>query len=445
MTTRRRFLQTGSALAATGAISNFVFTGAKQVAAQDKNTEKNDRLGIGQIGCGGQGNGDTAGAARFGDVIAVCDVDSKRAAASNANPAIGKGKAKVLSDYRKLLETPGIDLVVIGTPDHWHVKIAIEALMAGKHVYCEKPLTLTIAEGQAITRAVKKFGKTFQVGTQQRSGGEFQKAVALCHAGRLGKIQKMTVAIGGGPKGGPFKKETPPADLNWDMWLGQAPLVDYIPKRCHYEFRWWLEYSGGKMTDWGAHHVDIAHWAIGANDTGPVSFEGTADWPVKMERGYPTADDQYNSALTFNIKCQFKDGPEMIICDKGPDFGNGILIEGDQGRIFVARGSLKGKPVEDLASNPLPEGAIKKLYKGNDPTGHMQNFFHCIKSGGEPVSDVFSHHRAMSSCHLANIAIRVGRKLTWDPANEKIVGDEEAAKFLSREQRKGYEIPVNFA
>jgi len=435
---RREFLKTSSAAVAAGLSTPYFFTGTNVVADEAKTAAKNDRPHVGQIGCGGQGNGDTRNASRHGDVVAVCDVDLDRA--EKANNGHAGGKAKVHQDYHKVLDDKDVDVVVIATPDHWHVKIAIEAMRAGKDVYCEKPLTLTIDEGKRICQVVKDTGKVFQVGTQQRSSGGFQKAVALCHAGRLGKLQKLTVAIGGGPKGGPFKKEKPPANLNWEMWQGQTPLVDYIKERCHYQFRWWFEYSGGKMTDWGAHHVDIAHWAIGANDTGPLEIAGTAQFPVPLVDGYPTADDQYNTATQFNIPCKFAGGVEVVICDRTPEFDNGLLIEGDQGRIFVNRGKLTGKPVEEMRDNPLPEGLIEKLYKGK-PNNHMANFFECVKTRKTPVSDVFSHHRALTTCHLANIAIRLGRPLKWDPEKEQIVGDDEANAWQQRKQRKGYEIP----
>jgi predicted dehydrogenase len=434
--TRRRFLKTSGSAIAAGAAVPYFFTGENVVAAEAKAESKNDRPHIGQIGCGGQGNGDTSRASRLGDVVAVCDVDRGRA--EGANKRHSKGKATIYTDYRKLLEQKDIDVIVIGTPDHWHTKIAIESMKAGKDVYCEKPMTLTVDEGKQICKVVKETKAVFQVGTQQRSGGRFQQAVGIAQSGRLGKIKKLTVAIGGGPAGGPFKKEAPPANLDWDMWLGQAPKVDYIKQRCHYQFRWWFEYSGGKMTDWGAHHVDIAHWALDASDTGPISFDGEAEFPVPYKKGYPTKDDHYNTATRFNIKCMFKDGAEMVITNATPEFGNGILIEGEKGRIFVNRGKLTGKAVEELKTNPLPEGLIKKIYKGN-PTSHMGNFFECVKTRGETVSDPFSHHRALSSCHLANISIRLGRKFKWDPVAEQIVGDEEANGWLKREQRKGYE------
>jgi predicted dehydrogenase len=436
---RRAFLKTTAAttasIAGATAITPYFFSGEKPLAAEF--VAKNDRPLVGQIGCGGQGNGITNNAKRFGDIVAVCDVDSRRAEEAKAKQ--GGGKAEIFGDYRKLLDRKDIEVVTIGTPDHWHVRIAIAALKAGKDVYCEKPLTLTIDEGKLICKVVKETGRVFQVGTQQRSGdgSRFLTAIALAQSGRLGKIQTVTCSIGGAPESGPLKTETPPAHLNWEMWLGQAPLVDYIPRRCHYEFRWWYEYSGGKMTDWGAHHVDIATWAIGADHTGPISVGGEATHPVPFEKGYPTANNAYNTATKFKVSCKYKNGVEVIIRD---DLENGVLIEGDKGRIFVSRGALKGKPVEELKDNPLPEDTITKLYKGKKPGDHMGNFFECLKTREQPISDVFTHHRAMTTCHLANIAIRLGRTLKWNPDTEQIEGDDEANAWQKREQRKGYEV-----
>ncbi|MCA9271126.1 MAG: Gfo/Idh/MocA family oxidoreductase, partial [Planctomycetales bacterium] len=248
MTTRRQFLKTSAAAAAMG--SPYFFTGANSQTQNAKAQEKNDRPLIGQIGCGGQGNGITGRARAFGDVAAVCDVDSQHAAAAKQKHS--GGKADAYEDYRQLLDRKDIDVVTIGTPDHWHSKIAIEAMQAGKDVYCEKPLTLTIDEGKQIIQTLNATKRVFQVGTQQRSHGPFAQAVALCREGRLGEIQDVWVAIGGAPQGGPFKKEQPPAQLNWDLWQGQTKSVDYIKQRSHHDFRWWFEYSGGKMTDWGA-------------------------------------------------------------------------------------------------------------------------------------------------------------------------------------------------
>ena len=219
----------------------------------------------------------------------------------------------------------------------------------------------------------------------------------------------------------------------------------YPHSRTHYEFRWWYEYSGGKMTDWGAHHVDIASWALGMDELGPVSVEpvpGTVVHPCPLDaNGNPTRDDMYNAATAFDVKVMYGDGVELHIVSQSKD-GNGILFEGTEGRFHVSRGGMKGAPADDLATNPISEEMITKLYKGKKPGNHMGNFIECVKTRDQPISDVYSHHRAMTTCHLANIAIRLDRKLIWDPNLETIVGDDVARSMLGREQRKGYEINV---
>ncbi len=451
---RREFVRNTVGIAAAGAIAPYIFTSAH--AAEES---KNDRHVIGCIGTGDRWRQVVGGAMKYGDVVAVCDVDRKNL--EEGNQKVG-GKAEMFEDYRKVLDNKKIDVVTIVTPDHWHSKIAIEAMKAGKDVYCEKPLTLTIDEGKLICKVQKETGRVFQVGTQQRSEmsaadnygkrhpQQFLTAVAIAQSGRLGKIQKVTCSIGGSGKSKELPKVEVPKGLNWEMWLGQAPLVDYVSgptdgkgypqSRCHYEFRWWYEYSGGKMTDWGAHHVDIAQWAIGMEDSGPVSVDGKGVHPVPFKNGYPTVDNQYNAALEFKIACKFPNDVEMII-QHGPN--NGIWIKGDKAEIFVSRSELKdveGTVIKDLTDNQLPAEAITKLYKGKKPGSHMGNFFECIRDRGMPVSDVFTHHRAMTTCHLANISIRLDRKLAWDPKTEQITGDSEANEWLKRKARKGYEV-----
>jgi len=452
---RRQFLKKSTAALAAGGMVPYIFTARRSDAALFQSA--NDRPVLGCIGTGDRWQAVGPSALQFADCAAVCDVDKNHLDKGREKVKGIQGKKGVSreveahEDYRKILDRKDIDVVTIVTPDHWHSKIAIEAMQAGKDVYCEKPLTLTIDEGKQIIKVLDQTKRVMQVGTQQRSemGQKFLEAVAIAHSGRLGKIRKVSCAIGGAPTCGPLPKVDVPTGLNWELWLGQAPLVDYVsspPKekgypnsRCHYEFRWWYEYSGGKMTDWGAHHVDIAQWAIGMDNSGPTSVEGTAKHPVPFKDGYPTINNQYNAASEFNVTCMFPNGVEMTIRN---DTDNGILIEGDKGSIFVNRGKLTGKPVDDLKENPLPADTLTKLYKGKKPGNHMGNFFECTKDRTQPISDVYTHHRAMTTCHLANIAIRLGRKLTWDAKTEQITGDEEAAKWVAREQRKGYEIKV---
>lgn len=438
-TNRRQFLgKTTAGAAAIGFVPYFAST-QKAFA----NTMKNDRPGVACIGVGSMGMGDSKGHARFGDILAVCDVDTRHAERAKNDEQIGNGKCDMYTDYRKVLERDDIDVVSIVTPDHWHVKIAIEALESGKHVFCQKPLTLTLEENQLIRKACKKHSdKIFFVGTQQRSDrGRFMRAVNMVQKGLLGDIKKVTIGIDGSPTGGPFAAQDPPKELNWDMWLGQAPKVNYVEKRCHYQFRWWYEYSGGKFTDWGAHHVDIATWALGldGDGKGPTEIDGSdAKHPCPYEDGYATQHDCYNTSHDYNVVCKFEDGLVMDITSRKD---NGILFEGSKGRIFVNRGKIAGKPIEEnWDKGEYTTEDQTRLFKGKPAEGHKENFFRCISEGGLPVSDVFSHVQAMNTCHLAAIAARLGRSINWNPETEEITGDEQAAKFFARERREGFDI-----
>jgi predicted dehydrogenase len=389
---------------------------------------------------------------KFGDIVAVCDVDANRLdrAKDIVKGWLGKVPAGT-GDYRQIIDDPKIDIMHISTPDHWHAKVAIEAMRAGKDIYCEKPMTLTIEEGRLICEVCKKTDAVFQVGTQQRSAPQFIKAIAMIRDGRLGTLRRVQCAIGGAPESPEIPLAEPPRHLDWDRWLGPAPRVGYRFKpdapniigswsRAHYEFRWWYEYSGGKLTDWGAHHVDIATWGMGKTDTGPISVTPVmVEHPVEFRDGHPVVDNRYNTATKFNIKAVYEDGMELSIRH---DTDNGILFEGTKGRIFVNRGKLVGKPVEELASNPLPDEALEKVYKDRKLTDHVSNFFEAAAARTEPISDVFSHHRALTTCHLAGIAARVGRKIRWDPKHERVVGDQLAQSLVARERRQGFEIEM---
>lgn len=387
---------------------------------------------------------------KHGDYIAVCDADSYRRdlAAGLVKEWTGHSPTSHL-DYRAILDNPDIDIVHISTPDHWHAKILIEAMLAGKDVYCEKPMTLTIAEGRQIGDVCKATGRIVQIGTQQRSEEQFVRAIALIQSGRLGQLKKATCSIGGAPTSPEIPVASAPSTLDWNLWQGPAPEKEfrYLAgdngetrswSRCHYEFRWWYEYSGGKLTDWGAHHVDIATWGLGKTNTGPVTIDPImVKHPVAFEDGFPTDPSRYNTATEFRILATFADGIEIEIRHDGD---NGILFEGTAGRIFVNRGKLTGAPVDELKSNPLPAGAMEAAYKNRPLVDHFRNFFEAARDKKEPISDVFSHHRALSTCHLAGIAARLNRKLTWDPQQEAIVNDPQAQAFVARDYRKGFEI-----
>ena len=388
--------------------------------------------------------------AKYGDYVAVCDADSSRREMAAGLVKQWHGQApQVHADYRAILDDPSIDIVHITTPDHWHAKIAIEAMKAGKDVYCEKPMTLTIDEGKQIGAICEQTGRVMQVGTQQRSGRQFIQAIALIREGRLGQIKKATCSIGGAPTSPEIPVAEVPKSLDWNQWQGPVADTPFRYKsgpngetqswsRCHYEFRWWYEYSGGKLTDWGAHHVDIATWGLGKTDTGPVSVNPLkVVHPVDFKDGYPVDPSRYNTATEFQIAASFADGVEIEIRHDG---GNGILFEGTEGRIFVNRGRLTGEPVEALEKNPLPGGALERAYKDRSLVDHFRNFFEAARDRKEPISDVHSHHRALSTCHLAGIAARLGREIRWDPEKQMVVGDPVAQSFVARDYRKGFEI-----
>ena len=436
---RRTFLGATAAVTAAGTVPFFPST--RRAFANEAAT---DRPLVGCIGVGSMGTGDAHGHAQFGDIVAVCDVDSRHAERAKHDEKIGKGKADAYGDYRRVLDRPDIDVVSIVTTDHWHVKIAIEALQAGKHVFCQKPLSLTLEENRLVRAAAEKHpDRVFFIGTQQRSDRDrFMRAVNMVQKGLLGAIKKVTVGINGSPTGGPFPVVEAPKELDWNMWQGQALAVPYREKRCHYEFRWWYEYSGGKFTDWGAHHVDIAQWALreDAKGKGPVKIDGTdAKHPVPFKDGYPERDDSYNTSHDFAVNCTFPSGVEMVVTSRGD---NGILFEGEKGKLFVNRGKITGAPVEEAwDKDAFGDADVVTLYKGKPFEGHKNNFYRCIREGGLPVSDVFSHVIAMNTCHLTAIAARLGRTISWDPATETITGDAQAAAMMARAPRGGFEIP----
>ena len=429
-TSRRRFLGTAAAVAASAWVA--------PIGADDAKAKRsaNGRLGVGSIGLRYQGSVVTNEFRPHADVVALCDVD--RHVREQARAAFGS-TPRIFEDYRELLDREDVDAVVIGTPDHWHTKMLADAVRAGKHAYCEKPLTLTVDEGKFLRDVVRDSGQVVQVGTWQRSDERFRLAAEMVRAGRVGTLRKVTCATSPNPTGGPFEPRPVPAHFNWDLWQGQTPDVPYVPERGHYTFRWWYEYSGGKMTDWGAHHIDIAQWAIG-------------EYPAKVETRskLPAAGDRsYNVAERFFARFTYPSSVVMEVSDEGR---NGILFEGDAGRLFVSRGNLTGRPVEDLPNNPLPRSDFT-LYdfdnldrpprsgKIDAIQNHVDNFLDCVAAGRTPVSDVESQHRSVTTCHIAGIAMRLGdRPLTWDAESETFTGDAEANAMLSREQREGFEV-----
>lgn len=425
---RRRFLAKSLGLAGSGVIAPYFLAG--EASAQSRN----ERPGIGAIGMRYQGTVIALKAQDHGDIVAIADVD--RHVREQARAGFGS-TPKIYEDYRALLDNKNVDVVTIGAPDHWHVKMAIDACRAGKDVYVEKPVSLTIDEGKILRRVAKETGRVVQVGSWQRSDARFRLAVEMVRAGRIGKLKKVTCATGPNPSGGPFPERPVPAHLNWDLWLGQAPNVPYVEERCHYTFRWWYEYAGGKVTDWGAHDIDIAQWAIN-------------EYPVEVEaKGtLPTTPNSYNVSTDFHGIVRYPSGVELEVGEVGRA---GVLFEGEKGRLFVNRGTIAGVPYDQLKEDPLPRENFQlyefdnrerpeRVGKLDAIVNHMGNFFDCIRAGKMPISDYESQHRSATTCHLINLAIRLGRPLKWDANTEQFIGDAEANNWLAREQRKGFEI-----
>ena len=466
---RRQFIAAGAqAAAAVG-----FFTSSLSEGSESESRSPNEEPVVGFIGTGIRfhtalgGNG-----TKFGPCAKIADVDAAQAGRAWQKMMDAHREKNlpidmtVHEDYRHVLDDKRINAVIIATPDHWHTKQVIEALQAGKDVYCEKPLTLTIDEGNLIEKAIEQTGGIVQVGTQQRTefGTRFVKAAAMARDGRVGDIKKLTVCIGGSREAVPMPVVDPPRHLNWEKWLGQCPVVEYRESptivdtggwgaghpfsRAHRYYRWFYEYSGGKLTDWGAHHVDIAMLALDKlNDgIGHITIDPiSVTHPMKFVDGMPTQDDRFNAATAFHVKVTFADGIEMNVRNTAQDdlgFDNGIMFEGTGGRYLVNRGKLVGAPVEALESNPLPGDMFETLYGVPNPKSHMKNFFDCVKSRKQPIANVNSHNQMLNVCHAINIAMRLDRKLTYDPKTRQFVDDDQANSFTKREQRKGYEIVV---
>jgi predicted dehydrogenase len=415
---RRRLLQTTAAASTVIALPYFVPASAFGA---------NERIRTGHIGLGGQGNGNLNAFAS--QAIALCDVDSKHLQ-TTAKKFEEKHKraCETYGDYRKLLDNKDIDAVVVSTPDHWHALITIHACQAGKDVYCEKPLTLTIAEGRKMVDVARATKRIVQTGSQQRSDKRFRQACELVRNGYVGKLQKVLVGLPGPnfPKEGPVADSDPPAELDYDLWLGPAPQRPYNARRVHYNFRFFWDYSGGQMTNFGAHHIDIAHWGMGMDDSGPLEVDGSATFhPEKWFEVTETV------RLTYN----YPNDVTMIVGQGQKDIPGGVTFIGDKGKVDVDRAKIVTDPVE-IKDQQLAE-TDKRLYESNN---HHANFLECIKSRELPICDVEIGHRSATACHLGNIVARLGRKVTWDAKAEAIVGDDEAQKMLSRPYRAPWSL-----
>ena len=400
----------------------------------------NDRPGIALVGCGGQGGSDAKGAATHGEIVAVCDVDQTRAAKAAARFTVGGKVPAIFSDFRKVMEQDNVHVIVNGTPDHWHTLVNMAAAKVRKDVYAEKPLTLTIDEGRRLVKVAQASGIILQTGTQQRSDPRFHMACELVRNNRVGRLLRANVWLPAGLRGGPFPTVPVPTGLDWDFWQGQAPATAFVTERCHSKFRYWYDYSGGTMTDWGAHHNDIAYWAIGLmapshvestrlSEPIPGGYTAIADYSVKYA---------YGNGIELNINSTEDETPSGGLKDKNKPKSqrNGIRFEGTDGWIWVNRDEITASDPK-LLSDPLPENAVR-LYESKS---HMGNFFDCVRSRMAPICDAETGHRSATMCHLAAISLRTGKKLTWDSKEEKFTGWHAhlANSYVSREMRKPYD------
>ncbi len=436
-TSRRGFLSAAGAVAAASALPAWFVEECRAQAQQPPASRApSEQVRIGLVGCGGMGTGDGRNAARFGKIVAVCDLD----AGHLANARRTFEGAEGYSDFRKLMDRKDIDAVICGTVDHWHTLVSMAAMKSGKDVYCEKPLTLTIDEGKRLVQVEKETKRILQTGTQQRSSMRFRMAVDLIRNGRIGKVQRAEVWLPAGLRGGPFKTSAVPAGFDYDFWLGQTPKVDYVRERTHFSFRYWWEYSGGTMTDWGAHHNDILTWAMDLDGTGPTSVEGKQ--LVEMIPGGYTAASEYEVTYTYANglvhACKSTTASEWNGATKDPKGQlHGIKFIGTDGWIWVTRDKIDASN-RAILTEKLPESA-KRVYVSND---HMGNFIECVKTRKPTICPAEVGHRSASIAHLGVIAIRLGRKLNWDPVKEQFVGDAEANTYLSREMRKPYDYSM---
>ncbi|MBN1349898.1 Gfo/Idh/MocA family oxidoreductase [candidate division KSB1 bacterium] len=381
-----------------------------------------DQITMGFVGCGGMGEGLLSGFLPKPEVrvLAVCDVDADHRV--HFQKRVGKGCDAYL-DFRELTDRTDIDAAVIATPDHWHTLTSLAAVESGKDVYCEKPLTLYIKEGRKLAQAVRRNRAVFQVGSMQRSDENFRRACELVRSGRIGEIHTVTTGIGGGPVIAFEPTAQPPERLDWNFWLGPAPVAPYSKKRCHFNFRWFWDYSGGKVTDWGAHHNDIAQWGLGMDESGPVKIKGKGEYPQNA---------MSDTFVSFEIVYTYATGTKLICTSQGE---NGVTFYGTKGEIFVSRGSFKATP-EEIAYEP-PDKDYVHLYRSMH---HYQNFLDCIKTRQKPICDVEIGHRSATVCHLGNIAMRIGRELEWDPQKEEFVNDPNANRWIDKPLRKPWTL-----
>ena len=440
---RRAFLKTcGAALAAPWLVPSSVLA----------DTAPSQRINVALIGAGNQSRVDLPSMLRLDDVqvVAVCDVNKGSHGYARAEHFLGREPAQkkvnefyakktgageyrgcdAYADFRDVLARDDVDAVMLVVPDHWHALMTVMAAKAGKDIYCQKPMTLTVDEGHAMIRAVRRHKRVFQTGSQYRSQAAIRKVCELVRNGRIGKVERVISLVPGAPSGpGPGWQPMPvPPDFDYPMWLGPAPLAPYHAERCLYRFRFNLDYSGGQITNTGAHSNDIVQWALGTDDTGPIEFEDLgAVWPPKGHL--------YNTAIKTNFRARYAHGVELICRTQDPGFG--ARFEGTDGWIQYESGKITCHP-ESLQDSVIGPDEIHLPVSPN----HYRNFIDAVKSRQDPIEPVEIGHRTASLCHLGNIAMRLGRKIAWDPAAQRCPHDAEAEAMLRRPYRAPWQLTL---
>ncbi|MBL7816577.1 MAG: Gfo/Idh/MocA family oxidoreductase [Saprospiraceae bacterium] len=449
--TRRSFLETSAKASIAMSLPTIV-----PASVFGKNAPSN-RINIGCIGAGRIARThDIPGVWQYdhAQIVAVCDLDSRRTEDGKKliNDYYTKKTGKPFDgirgyeDYREMLLNKDIDAVTISTPDHWHAKCAIDAARAGKHVYLQKPTSLTISEGRIMSDIIQKSGITFQLGSQQRSWAQFRIAAELVRNGRIGQLKTVYVGLPGDPAGDDEPEMPTPKNLNYDMWLGSTPSVYYTEKRVHpqkdYDRPGWLrceQFGAGMITGWGTHHIDSAHWGMDTELTGPIEVWGQAEFPKK---------GLWDVHGIFKTEAIYANGVRMVVSNEIP---NGIKFEGTEGWIFVTRGAYRATssdPVDPKAPKALDASDPKILTSVIGPNEihlpvseeHHGNWLDAIKNKTPTISPVEVAHRGCSACLVHHIAMKLKRKVYWDPTKEQFKNDAEANAMLSRPQRKGYEV-----
>ena len=423
---RRQFLK--SATAAVG----FPYIVSSSALGKSGTIAPSNRITMGCVGMGWQGPGNMNNFMSQDDckVVAICDIDEKhlKHGVGMVNRKYDNNDCAGYHDYREMMARDDIDAVMLAVPDHWHSLLAIEAVRNGKDIYGEKPLAHTIEEGRAICDAVKRYGVIWQTGSWQRSQANFRQGAEIAINRWIGKIHTVEVGL---PSGFYERKNetimAPPAELDYNFWLGPAPYAPYAPARCHVNWRWHLDYGGGQLMDWIGHHGDIAHWGMGTEYTCPVAVEGVGEY---------ARDGLWNAATKFRVNAKYSNGMNMIIAGGHNDIRSGTKWIGEDGWIWVDRGGkVECSNPDVLKKKPGPNDI--RLYKS---PGHWRNFLDCVKSRSKTITPVEVAHHSIIPGHLGQIAMLSGRKVKFDPETEKIIGDSTASRMLSKSMRSPWHL-----